>query len=272
MAVYTRPDARMIDALPSRLSGADRAERSELERTSIVVPAYNEADRIDGSLADFLDWIRPARDVEVIVVDDGSTDATAAIARRRLASLPSSRVVRQNHRGKGAAVRRGVVEAGRDNVLFMDADLATDLDAIPLAVQLLDEHHVVVGSRRLQPELAKGMTKSRQLMNYGFHSLVRGVTGVDVTDSQCGFKAFRATVARYLFPQVRTEGFAFDVEVLALAGELGYAVWEQPVHWVAKSGSKVRPVRDAALMTLDLVRIGRRIRRGRASGPVELEP
>jgi len=239
---------------------------------SIVVPAYNEEDRIDGSLSNLVDWIGPGRDVEVIVVDDGSTDATVPVARRRLQQLPSATVVQEPHRGKGAAVRRGVAEASRDNVLFMDADLATQLDAIPVAVDLLEEHHVVVGSRRLQPEWVEGMTGPRRAMNAAFHSLVRGVTGVAVTDSQCGFKAFRTGVARYLFPQVQTDGFAFDVEVLALASDLGYTIREQPVHWQAKSGSTVRPVHDAVSMTADLLRIGRRIRRRRARRVLEVDP
>jgi dolichyl-phosphate beta-glucosyltransferase len=268
MAVYTTPGVRA----PSRVGTQGEERESAVERVSIVVPAYNEQERIQGSLTDLVDWIGPGRDVEVIVVDDGSTDATAPIARERLATLPSATVVEEPHRGKGAAVRRGVAAASRDNVLFMDADLATELDAIPVAVDLLEHHHVVVGSRRLQPEWVQGMTVPRRFMNAAFHSMVRSVTGVAVTDSQCGFKAFRTDVARYLFPQVETDGFAFDVEVLALASDLGYAIGEQPVRWSAKTGGTVRPVRDAITMTADLLRIGRRLRERRARRGLEMDP
>jgi glycosyltransferase involved in cell wall biosynthesis len=272
MAVYTTPDERALLPEVARADIREQEREAAVERVSIVVPAYNEEERIDGSLSDLVDWIGPGRDVEVIVVDDGSTDATVPIARERLSRLPSATVVEEPHRGKGAAVRRGVAAASRDNVLFMDADLATELDAIPVAVDLLEDHHVVVGSRRLQPEWVQGMTVPRRFMNVAFHSLVRSVTGVAVTDSQCGFKAFRTDVARYLFPQVQTDGFAFDVEVLALASDLGYAISEQPVHWSAKTGGTVRPVRDAVTMTADLLRIGRRLRRRRARRALEMDP
>jgi dolichyl-phosphate beta-glucosyltransferase len=228
---------------------------------SIVVPARNEAERLESTLR-ALQVACEGCDAEVIVVDDGSTDATADIAK---AALKGAGHVLQldRHRGKGAAVRAGVLAAHAEQaVFFMDADLATNLDALPRFVAALEQAEVVVSSRALDEAVVRDAKWYRAVMGRTFNALVRHTAGLRVGDTQCGFKAFRPSAARRLFSLTRSDGFAFDVEVLLLAQRLNMRVIELPVTWTAVSGSSVRPVTDSLQMAVDVARIVRRWRRG----------
>jgi len=143
-------------------------------------------------------------------------------------------------------------------IVFMDADLATDLDALPELVAATADAEVVVGSRRAPGAEFGGLTPVRRATNAVFGVLVRAATGLDLSDTQCGFKAFRRSSAHRLFRLSRVDGFAFDVEVLLLASTLGYRIGEVPVRWRAVEGGKVRLVRDSCAMLLDVVRLKRR--------------
>jgi glycosyltransferase involved in cell wall biosynthesis len=227
---------------------------------SIVVPARNEAERLESTLRAL--WVAcEACNAEVVVVDDGSTDATADIAEAALKGR--GHVLRLGrHRGKGAAVRAGVLSAHADEaVFFMDADLATNLEALPRFAAALEQADVVVSSRALDEAVVRDARWYRAVMGRTFNALVRHTAGLRVSDTQCGFKAFRPSTARRLFSLARSNGFAFDVEVLLLAQRLNLKVIELPVTWTAVSGSSVRPVTDSLEMTVDVARIVRRWRR-----------
>jgi glycosyltransferase involved in cell wall biosynthesis len=228
-----------------------------------VVPAYNEARRLKTSLPPLLDVISDAQ-AELIVVDDGSEDDTAEVAASYLAGVPGSKLVRLAlNSGKGAAVRAGVAHARGRSIVFMDADLATDLGDLPALVDALEGSEVAIGSRVIEGATVDGASSARAHMGRTFNRVARAVTGLDLGDTQCGFKAFRAPVAQLLFHLGVVDGFAFDVEILALARRMGYRVAEVPVHWHAVEDSRVDVVRDPARMVRDVLLTQARWRRTR---------
>jgi dolichyl-phosphate beta-glucosyltransferase len=229
---------------------------------SVVVPAFNEEARIGGALTTLLAVVRPG-DGELIVVDDGSSDATASIAECTLDGAAHASLLRLSaNTGKGAAIRAGVLAASGDAVVFMDADLASDLSDLPSLLAALDDADVVVGSRSVAGSTTIGGTPLRAVMALVFNLMARPVMRLPIRDTQCGFKAFRADAARTLFSVGRSNRFAFDIEVLTIARILGMRIRELPVTWTAVEGSHVRLVRDPLQMTADLVRIAWRCRPG----------
>ncbi len=237
-------------------------------RLTIVVPAFNEAHRLGAGMARFEAAVSAgAVDLdrtEVLVVDDGSTDGTAAAAAKLLAPLPHHRVLRLPvNRGKGAAVRAGVAASRSAYTAYMDADMAIDPMAVPLLLEGLAHHDVAIGCRALPDSMVETTYVVRSLMGRLFNGLVTTGTGLGLKDTQCGFKAFRTPVARLLFHLVRIDRFAFDVEILARARRLGLTVTEVPVHWKHVEGSTVHPLHDSVAMVTDVVRS----RRGLLAGP-----
>ena len=237
-------------------------------RLTIVVPAYNEDHRLAAGMRRFDTAVSAgAIDLdrtEVVVVDDGSTDRTAAVAEKLLAALPHHRVIRLPvNQGKGAAVRAGIATARSPYTAFMDADMAIDPLAIPLLLDRLERNDVVVGSRALPDSMVETTYAVRTLISRLFNELVTSGTGLGLKDTQCGFKAFRTPVARLLFHLVRIDRFAFDVEVLARARRLGLSIGEVPVHWKHVEGSTVHPLHDSVTMVSDVYRS----RRGLLAGP-----
>ncbi len=230
---------------------------------SVVVPAYNEARRLEQSLPALIGVAVDAA-AELIVVDDGSDDGTAEVAVGHLAGVPNAQVVRLAlNSGKGAAVRAGISRARGRSIVFMDADLATDLADLPALVDALESADIAIGSRVTPGSRVEGASLARAGMGRTFNRLARVVTGLDLGDTQCGFKAFRASAAQLLFHLSVVDGFAFDVEILALARRMGYRVAEVPVHWRAVAGSRVDVLRDPARMVRDVVLTQARWRRTR---------
>lgn len=229
---------------------------------SIVIPAYNESARLTTTLPRVLTW-RGDRSIELLVVDDGSEDDTVAVARSSLAGATDAHVIEAEHRGKGAAVRVGMLAARGDIVGFMDADLATDLGDVAAAIAALDDADVVVGSRSVEGSVVHDGTRLRALMGRGFNRMVRMLARLDVHDSQCGFKLFRRDAARLLFSLSEVDGFAFDAEVLHAARVLDLRIAEIPVTWTAMEGSSVRPVVDSFATGRDLLRMVVRARPSR---------
>jgi glycosyltransferase involved in cell wall biosynthesis len=222
---------------------------------SIVVPAYNEEQRLQRTLPQLGQRYRLGADVELIVVDDGSADRTADVARHHLRRLPRGRLLRLPwHSGKGAAVRSGVAAAQGDAIVFMDADLATDLSALPRLLLALRGADVAIGSRSAPGAVVTGRSPARTMLHRGFGVHARRVVGISASDPQCGFKGFRNEAAKLLFAMSRLNGFGFDVEILLLADKLGYRIVEIPVRWHAVEGSHVR-ARDPMAMLLELVRM-----------------
>jgi glycosyltransferase involved in cell wall biosynthesis len=221
---------------------------------SIVIPAYNEADRIASSLEAIQNYARgKCFSVETIVVDDGSTDNTVEVA----SGQAGIRVLRNaGNRGKGFSVRRGVLEARGELILFTDADLSAPIDEADKLLAAMESSHAdaVVGSRALQRELI-GIHQSlfREWGGRFFNLLVRIFTGLSICDTQCGFKLFRRETTLRAFELQRVDGFGFDPEVLFLIRRLGGKVAEVPVRWNHNPATKVQYLRDSVLMIRDLV-------------------
>ena len=220
---------------------------------SIVVPAYNEGRRLPPTLARLAAYVAPRGDgaVELVVVDDGSTDDTAALARAAGARV----LVHAQNRGKGAAVRTGVLAARGARVLVCDADLATPIEELPRLEAALDAGaDLVVGSRhvaRARIEVPQPWT--RRVLGAAFRATVRVALGLPVRDAMCGFKLLRREAAQALLPRVRIDRFAFDIELVALAQRGGWRVAEVPVTWRHVGGSTVSPGRDGLRAARDLV-------------------
>ncbi len=226
---------------------------------SVVIPAFNEETRLGATLERLLatldHGLLDAEQTQVIVVDDGSSDSTAELARKALRPAPMSKVVRlPSNRGKGAAIRTGIQQADGASVAFMDADLSVDPEGLPALVAGLANAEVAMCSRALEESTVDCRSVRRTLMGRAFNWVARANTDLEYYDTQCGFKAFRAPAGRLLFHLATVDRFAFDVEVLLLARQLGMRVEEVPVSWRHREGSHIRPVRDPLSMVADVMR------------------
>ena len=226
---------------------------------TVVIPCYNEAARIGGTLRSTLDYLNAnAPESQLIVVNDGSTDATAAIAREKLDGAKVETRLLENfpNRGKGAAVRSGLLAAEKPIGLFFDADLSTPLGETPKLIEPIarDEVDVAFGSRALDRSLI-GVHQPWRREQGGrvFNLLVRAATGLPFWDTQCGFKAFQLDVCRPILEAAHVDGFAFDVELLFLANRAGLRIRETPVRWNHAEGSKVSFFRDSLRMLREVV-------------------
>lgn len=241
----------------------DRPPPSGARRLSVVIPAYREEGRIGSAIGRVRAALAPLDgDVEIVVVDDGSGDGTAAEAEAAGADLV---VVQPVNRGKGAAVRAGVLAASGRTIAFTDADLAyAPEQLLGLLEQVEAGWDVVVGSRR--HDQTKTLVQARRLreiggrvINFFTHAVLLGA----YRDTQCGLKAFRADAARTIFERSRVDGFGFDVEVFVVAERNAMAVTEVPVQVENSSRSTVHVVRDASRLVADLFRVRRWAREGR---------
>jgi dolichyl-phosphate beta-glucosyltransferase len=224
---------------------------------SVVVPCYNEEARLPASLlrlASFLE--RHGGDFELILVDDGSADRTLEIIQEAGQRLPYVQVLALPHRGKGAALAEGVQRSRGRLVLVSDADFSTPIEELSRLEEAIAEGaDVAIGSRAAPGAREVDQPLHRRLMGKAFNLLVQALLLPGIWDTQCGFKLFRGPVARQLFAQLRTAGFAFDVEVLYRARRSGHRVREVPVRWINSPSSRVSLVRDARNMAFDLLRI-----------------
>ena len=223
---------------------------------SFVIPAYNEAERIDASLQKALAYFaeRPYSS-EVIVVDDGSRDATC----ERVMPYEGDRIrlLRQpRNMGKGAAVRRGMLEATGTFRIFSDADFSTPIHETERLLEALQEHDVAIGSRGLDESFIKEHQPwYRETMGKAFNLMVQTVAVPGIHDTQCGFKGFRGEAAEQIFRRAKINGFSFDVEALYLARRLGYSIRELPVEWYNDERSTLNPVSDSIKMFVELLKI-----------------
>ena len=232
---------------------------------SVVVPAYNESGRLPGSLRRMREYFDAAgEEYEVIVVDDGSADDTYDSSVGLASGWPQLQVIRfERNRGKGAAVRAGMLRAHGEHRLFSDADLSTPLDELPgLRSHLRGETQVAIASRGLaESQIDVHQQKRRELMGRTYNKLLQLLVLPGISDSQCGFKVFTAEAAVACFEPLRTNRFGFDAEVLLRAQSHGWRIAEVPVRWRHVEASRVNSVRDASRMLFDLVLL--RLRRGR---------
>ena len=236
-----------------------RDPKSEI--ASLVIPAYNERNRIEACLRAVADWVRSRPggwEWEVVLVDDGSTDGTKGIAHRLADELGLPLQIRRHERnmGKGSALREGVLASTGDPVLISDVDLSTPLTEWVKLAERLPTHPVAIGSRALEGELVRRKQPLyRRLVGKAGNLLVRMLAVPGIHDTQCGFKLFRGDVARELFGEARVDGFAYDMEILFLARRRGLAIAEVPVLWFNSPESKVSLFHDALPTLWDLLRL-----------------
>ena len=226
---------------------------------SIVIPAYNESERIGNALDRVLEYIRQQKwDAEVIVVNDGSRDHTAELVRRYAAEHPAVRLVENpGNRGKGYSVRHGMGEAAGEVMLFTDADLSAPItEAAKLFAALGEGADVAIGSRWMDPALqTERQPLFRQLAGRIFNLLLRLILGLRYKDTQCGFKAFTRRAADLIFPRQRIERWGFDPEILFIAGKMDLKTREVPVRWAHDERSKISPLRDGARMFGEMLKV-----------------
>jgi dolichyl-phosphate beta-glucosyltransferase len=237
-------------------------------KISVVVPAYNEAQRILPSLDRILSHLqRHHPDHEVIVVDDGSTDNTVAAIQEHCGQRPQLRILSYRaNRGKGYAVRTGAVEARGDLVLFSDADLSTPIEELEKMLPLIRQGcDLVIGTRaHARAEIRRHQPLYREAAGKLFNLLVRWIVGLRFRDTQCGFKLFRRDSLLPVLQRLEVDRFAFDVELIALAQAAGLTVAEVPVVWINSPESTVGLLGGLHAYT-DLLQIRRRARRLAAS-------
>jgi len=226
---------------------------------SLVVPAYNEEARIGDSLKRILMFLKAQSYAwELILVDDGSTDQTLSAAAAAVSNADVDAVLLRNeiNSGKGRSVRRGVLAARGANIFFTDADLSTPIEEIERCLPLLATADVVIGSRALPgSNITVHQPAHREAMGRLFNKFVQLAAAPGIKDSQCGFKGFTAKAAREIFKRQRLDGFGFDVELLYIAGKLGYGIVEAPITWHNSAATRVSPLRDGPGMLSDIFRV-----------------
>jgi dolichyl-phosphate beta-glucosyltransferase len=227
---------------------------------SIIIPAYNEERRIGESLLTINYYLaRTDLDYEIIVVDDGSTDDTKQIVTCYYPEITNFKIISYAiNKGKGYALRQGVLASMGEIVLLTDADLSTPIEELSHMLDLLSssEFDVVIGSRALKTSMIiKKQPWWRQGMGKIFNRIVKLLVLDGFNDTQCGFKIFSGEAARSLFKDARIDRFAYDVEILALAIRKGFKILEVPVKWINSAASKVNPISDSLQMLYDLVNI-----------------
>jgi dolichyl-phosphate beta-glucosyltransferase len=238
---------------------------------SIIIPAYNEEKRLPPTLAKIGDFLRrqPYR-AEVLVVENGSTDQTAAVVEQFAAQQvrPDDRFevrLLRSEKGKGNAVKHGVLAARGDYLLITDTDLAVPIEEAPRFLPpALDtrRYAIAIASREVKGAVRHDEPAYRHFMGRVFNLLVRLLAVPEIHDTQCGFKCFGREAARLIFPLQRINGWGFDVELLYIARRRGLGIAELPVHWHYGTDSRVRPIHDTMTMLMDLLAIRRNSRSG----------
>jgi glycosyltransferase involved in cell wall biosynthesis len=233
---------------------------------SIIIPAYNEEQRLPGTLERIAEYLPSlGGETEILVVDDGSKDRTAEVAESFRKTLPNLRVLSNGvNRGKGFSVCHGMREARGNIVLFTDADLSAPIEEAPKLIGQLANYDVAIGSRALDRGLITvHESRFREFAGIIFNLIVRVMLRLPFVDTQCGFKAFRRERCQILFEQQRIERFGFDPELLYLARHHGLRTVEIPVRWGHSPATKVNMMRDSVLMFVDVFTIRWNAIRGR---------
>lgn len=235
---------------------------------SVVIPAYNEAHRLPRTLPQVIEYLSvQGYSYEVLIVDDGSSDGTSGIVRQMMARHLCLRLLSCEHRGKAYAVRKGVLAAAGERVLFTDADLSAPIHQTQLLMSCLDDgYDIAIGSREAPGARRLDEPTYRHIMGRVFNLFMRAIMGNGIQDTQCGFKLFTRAAAQSVFCRLllypedspRITGpmvTGMDVEVLQVAHRQGYRTKEVGVEWHYSAGSKVRPTLDSYRMFKDIVRV-----------------
>lgn len=228
---------------------------------SVIIPALNEEKRLPATLDSFIAYLQANPDrnfeiAEIIVVDDGSTDDTSAAAKQFSERLPIILIYFEKNKGKGAALRSGVMAASGEFVLLYDADGATQIDELQKTLQKQSETNadVIIGSRMLHHTTNVIMKPHRRFIGWLFHVLCAPLLP-GIADASCGFKLIRLSVAKELFTEQTEDRFAYDTEILMIAIQRGYSIEEVPVKWTAVEQSKVRLLRDGVQMFVSVLKM-----------------
>ncbi|MGI8743404.1 MAG: dolichyl-phosphate beta-glucosyltransferase [Bryobacteraceae bacterium] len=235
---------------------------------SIVIPAYNEESRLPATLARVSEWMagRALSFCEIVVVDDGSSDDTAAAVERETRANAALRLLRNpGNRGKGYAVRQGMLNARGEWILYTDADLSTPIEEVEklYTAALAQQAVVAIGSRALDRSLVSVHQPAiREYSGRFFNLVMRALTGLPFHDTQCGFKLYRSPAGRVVFSRQQLDGFSFDVEDLYIAKHCGLKAIEVPVRWANVEGTKVSLAQGLRSFS-DLIKIRRFAREGK---------
>ncbi len=223
---------------------------------SVVIPAYNEEGKLPSAIKKIREYLsKKGHDYEIIVVDDGSSDKTSSCVQ----GIDTPNVVllkNEKNMGKGYSVRRGVLSAKGDLIMFTDADLSTPIEELDRFLEEIKENDIVIGSRSLPEsniEVPQGIIRNRLGKIFGL--LVNRFVIKGIGDSQCGFKLFRRDTAYKIFPFARMNGFAFDVEILLIAKKLGKKIKILPITWRNSASSRLHPIIDSTKMFIELIKI-----------------
>src|SRR5215204_6657000 len=230
---------------------------------SIVIPAHNEEKRLPDTLEQIFSFLgKQSFTAEVIVVENGSSDKTLKVAKNFLGQHSNLRVIQNNLRGKGLAIQRGIQEAAGEYLFMCDADLSMPIAEIgkffPPQLQNVD---IAIASREAPGAVRYNEPYYRHFTGRVFNTLIRLLVLPTLQDTQCGFKCIRADVAHDIFRYQTLTGWAFDVEMLFIAGHHRYKIVEIPIHWYFNADSKISVLRDSLRMFLDLLVIRRNARR-----------
>jgi glycosyltransferase involved in cell wall biosynthesis len=237
---------------------------------SIIIPAHNEEKRLPPSLVKIDQFLKTQPySAEVLVVENGSADRTLEIAQEIARQMPGLRVLKEQQRGKGLAVKRGMLEAGGKYRFICDADLSMPIEQVNRFLPpQLPNPDVAIGSRELRGAVRYNEPSYRHLIGRVFNTIVRLMALPGLQDTQCGFKCFRDSVAEDVFRKQTLTGMSFDVEVLFIARQHGYTIQEVPIDWYFDPDSRVRLMQDSMRMFTDLLTIRRNQREGRYGTPV----
>lgn len=232
---------------------------------TIIIPAYNEAHRLPQTLSRVMAFLTTCEQpLDLIVVNNNSQDDTGEVARNFADHHPQLRVLEQPIPGKGAAVRRGILAAKGRYVFICDADLAMPIEELPrfFPTTLGGEYDIAIGSREVAGAKRYHEPWYRHVMGRIFNFVVRVLAVPRIQDTQCGFKSLRREIAQELFTLQTIDGWAFDVEILALAQQRGYQILEVGIPWYYGEGSRVDPLLDSLRMIKEVLRVRRNIRTG----------
>lgn len=240
-------------------------ESKEICFLSIIIPAYNEERRLPESLPQIIDFVRRQDfSIEVLVVDDGSTDQTANIVREFQKEAPFINLLQVDHGGKGHAVKAGMVQARGEYLFLCDSDLSMPIEEISKFLPpAFDGYDLAIASREIEGARRYDEPAYRHLMGRVFNLIVRMMTVRGIQDTQAGFKCFRRDAAHQLFPLQTIDGWGFDVEILFLAQSHGMQIVEVPINWYYKSRSQVRPIQDTYNMFREALKVRLNAWRGR---------
>ncbi len=231
---------------------------------TVIIPVFNEQERIAETLFTIKDYLsNQSYSSDLLIIDDGSSDLTSEVI--KVVDFYGSEVKSQSmgnivenikNVGKGYSIAKGLLLAEGDVIVFTDADGSTPIKEIKIVLDKMNEgYDVVIGSRNLPGSRVSNRPFSRRMLSIGFNRIARILGLISVSDSQCGFKAYRKPVARSVAENQKTNGFCFDVEHLFIATKLGYSVSEVPVQWAHDNGSTLSLFKDSILMLFDLIRI-----------------